>query len=832
MNSSKQTLWFLILWPCVTGVVAAEDKRPAAKAAPLQTFFVKHCVECHDAETQRGKFRIDQLDKLKPSDAARSWGRILARLEAGEMPPAKKPRPARDELHSTLAGLKTSLAEEAKTRRENGRTRIRRLNRLEYENTVRDLLHIRTPLRDLLPEDDLADGFDTGEKALSISPVHVQRYMDAAERALGAAVIRGPRPEVKKLSVSFDDPAENTYQNLGHAHNAPQIHVREGKIWFFSESHIEVPIHSLRFAAMTRAAPGRYRVTITTHTEDEKKQPLALYLKARHSRHDFGYFDSPLGKPTAVVVEHDFKAGDSVVMVPYNLREVRRSRGLFQPSPQKKAEGGPALVIDSFQAEGPLYPSWPPPSHEALFAGVPLKAWKDMPKDVRVPAGRKNTDLTPAAGRASDQAKRLLERFLARAFRRPVSDDDVKPFLAIVADRLGNKESFEAAMLAAYQAALCSPDFLFLVEQPGPLDDHALATRLSYFLTRSMPDDKLRAVADQKKLREPAVLRRETERLLDSPRSQAFVNDFLDHWLRLRDLDATMPDKELFPEFYVNLGSATVDGLLRASIADETRRFFADLLETDGSVRRLVNSDYTFLNNRLAEHYRLPPVSGVTLRRVKLPADSERGGVLTQASVLKVTANGANTSPVLRGGWVLESILGRPPQPPPPDAGGIEPDTRGATTIREQLAKHQSSAACANCHRVIDPPGFALEAFDPIGQFRTFYRTTKIGTELKTVFSHGHRVKYRKGPAVDASGTLTGGQKFAGPREFKALLLREAPFIARNLAGKLVTFGTGHHTEPGDVLELDRIVAEAGKKDLGLRTLLIHVVQSELFTSK
>ena len=802
-------------------------------AGPAGAFLEEHCIECHDAETQKGGFRLDHLETLKPADAAKGWGRILARLEAGEMPPVKKPRPPQADLVRTVASLKTSLAEDAKARREHGRTHIRRLNRLEYENTVRDLLHIDAPLRDLLPEDDLADGFDNGSKALSISPVHIQRYMEAAERALETAMIHGSQPEVKKLSVSFDHKDENTYQNLGHGNNTPFIKVREGKILFYNAAHIEVPIHSLLFARQTSAAPGRYRVTITAHTEDDEQQPLVLFLKTRRSKHDFGYYDAPVGKPETIVVEHTFKPGDSVVMMPYRMAAVRRVRGLSVYPVKDKPLTGPALVIDSYEAEGPLYASWPPPSHETLFGGVPLRTWKELPPDVRMPSQRKTTDFTPVSDQPEADARRLLGRFLSRAFRRPVSEEELQPYLAMVHDRLERKESFEVAMFDAYRAVLCSPDFLFLVEEPGPLDDHALASRLSYFLTRSAPDEMLRAAADRKQLRDPVILRREAERLLASPRSEAFVNDFLDHWLRLRDLDATMPDKDLFPEFYENWQSATVDGLLRKSIIDETRFFFTDLLRNDGSLLHLLDSDYTFLNSRLAEFYGLPPMTGVALRRAQLPADSVRGGVLTQASVLKVTANGANTSPVLRGGWVLESILGRPPQPPPPDAGAIEPDTRGATTIREQLLKHQSNATCANCHRQIDPPGFALEAFDPVGQFRTYYRATEVGVELKNVFnSHGHRVKYRQGPPVDASGVLAGGQTFDGPREFKRLLRKEAPFVARNLAAKLVTFATGHHTEPGDVLALDRVVAEAAKRDLGLRTLILAAIGSEIFRNK
>lgn len=831
MKSAGIPLAWALLLPLVP-VPCMAEAGPNERLGGAGSFLASHCAGCHAGAGAKGKFRIDNLAGLPAAEAAKRWGRIVARLEAGEMPPVGKTRPGEKEVAGALATLKSLLAGEARERRASGRAQVRRLNRLEYENSIHDLLHVRLPLRDLLPEDDSADGFDNGAKALSISPVHVQRYMEAAERALASAIIHGPRPETKKLSVSFGDPAENTYQNLGHAHNMPQIHVREGKVWFLGESHIEVPIHSMLLAAATRAAPGRYRVTIATHTEDEMNEPLTLYLKARHSRHEFGYFDSPLGKPAEVVIEHDFKPGDSVVMAPYNLRAIRRSRGLPNPGLSMKAQGGPALVIDSFAAEGPLHEAWPPASHEALFASVPMKAWKDMPKNARVPLGRKPTDLTPAPSDPSAEAKTLLGRFLPRAFRRPLVAAEMAPYLALVERNLSAGESFESAMLAAYQAALCSPDFLFLIENPGPLDHHALASRLSYFLTRSMPDETLRSAADAKLLGDPAVLRREASRLLDSPRSLAFLNDFLDQWLRLRDLDATMPDKELFPEFYEDLHSSKVDGLLRSSIEEETRLFFADLLRNDRGVGLIVDSGHAFLNKRLAEHYGLPPVAGARLRSVKLPAGSDRGGVLTHASILKVTANGSNTSPVTRGAWVLESILGRPPQPPPPDAGGIEPDTRGATTIREQLAKHQASATCANCHRSIDPPGFALEAFDPIGQFRQHYRATKIGTELKTVFAHGHRVKYRQGPPVDASGVLPGGQPFSGPREFKALLARETPFIARNLAAKLAAFATGQHADPGDLLELDRVVAEAARNDFGFRSLVISVIGSDIFRTK
>jgi hypothetical protein len=798
-------------------------------------FLEAHCYDCHDADTQKGKFRMDNLAALDPAEAAKKWGRILSRLEAGEMPPPKKPRPPQSQVAEVLSGIKVTLAAEAKARRGDGRTRIRRLNRLEYENTVRDLLGITTPLQDLLPEDDTADGFDTASAALSISPVHIQRYMEAAETALQAALVRGARPEVVTRKFTFSDEKEQKGGALSHPNNKPMIHVRDGSLHFFSEPHIEVPIQSFQFAEMTKAAPGRYRVRVSALTHDAQGRNLAFAVKTTRSKKLLGYFDAPADRAGVVEAEHWFGPGDTVIIAPYLLNKARRERKLGQYAAKDGTPPqGLALGIEWIEVEGPLQDTWPPVGHQRLFGDVELKPFKSLPKDTVLPLQplRYSEKLTPVSGNPEADARRLLTGFLARAFRRPVTAEEVAPYLAIAARHWEQKECFESAMLEAYQTALCSPDFLFLVEEPGPLSNHALASRLAYFLTRSAPDDALRAVADRGELRKPEVLRRETERLLTSPRSQAFVNDFLDHWLHLRDLDATMPDKELFPEYYEIVYSSKVDGLLRESIASETRLFFTDLLKTDGSLLQLIDSDFTYLNSRLAEFYGLPAVDGVQMRRTALPADSVRGGVLTQASVLKVTANGSRTSPVLRGAWVLDNIIGRPPPPPPPNVGAIEPDTRGSTTIREQLAKHQNSETCASCHRQIDPPGFALEAFDPVGQWREAYRTTETGTEVKVLNVEGGKVKYRIGAAVDASGSLLDDSRFGGPKEFKKLTLRQSDAVARCIAAKLVTFSTGHHTESGDILALDAIVASAKKNHYGLRTLLHGVIQSELFTSK
>ncbi len=833
-----------------SGAQSPSSNTPPAKPSPqiaaalkeattspvVQDFLSQHCLECHDADSQKGKFRADDLAALSPAEAATKWGRILSRVEAGEMPPPKKAQPTPETTAPVLKELNTALAAEAKLRRTEGRARIRRLNRLEYENTLHDLLGIRLPLKDLLPEDDVAGGFDTAARALSISPVHVQRYIEAAEKALQAAITRTARPEPALQRFSFADDKEQKGYALTHGNNKPMIHVREGSLLFFSEPHIEVPILSLQAGEVFRAKPGLYKVRVSVFSHDAQGKSLAFALKTTASKKLVGYFDAPAEGREVVEFSHWFDAGDNFIIAPYLLDRARTLRGLSRyPAKDGTPPTGLALGVDWVELEGPITAEWPPEGHRRLFGDLALKPFNQLPKETdpgAFPSLRTLNKPTPVSEDAPAAAKALLTEFLPRAFRRPLQAGEIEPYLEIVSRLLEQKVCLEAALLEAYQTALCSPDFLFFNEQPGPLTPHALANRLSYLLWRSAPDDTLRSLADSGKLRPGSVLGAEIKRLIDSPRSNAFVHDFLDHWLHLRDLDATMPDRDLFPEFYEILSSAKIDGLLRESFAAETRLFFAELLRTGGSVLQLVDSDWTFLNNRLAEFYGLPAVPGVQMRKVSLPIESVRGGVLTQASVLKVTANGSRTSPVLRGAWVLENIIGRPPPPPPPNVGTLEPDTRGATTVREQLAKHQNSENCAPCHRQIDPPGFALEAFDPIGQWRPAYRTTESGTPVRLKSPDGAPLKYRLGAEVDASGRLPDGSTFVGPWGFKKLTLRQADAVARCVAAKLLAYATGQQAEPGDILVLDRLVEQIKKNNYNLNGLLNLLLQSELFTQK
>jgi hypothetical protein len=401
-----------------------------------------------------------------------------------------------------------------------------------------------------------------------------------------------------------------------------------------------------------------------------------------------------------------------------------------------------------------------------------------------------------------------------------VSDAQLQPYLDIVKERLAAKASFEQAVRVGLLGILTSSEFLFLNEKPGPLDDYALASRLSYFLWSSMPDAELLKLAAAGELSKPGGLRRQVDRLLADPKSAAFVENFTGQWLNLRDIDSTAPDFRLYPEF---------DEFLKTAMVSETRLFFRETLDKNLSLANFVSSDFTFLNEKLATHYGIAGVDGPRMRRTTLPADSHRGGVLTMASVLKVTANGTTTSPVTRGAWVLDRILGTPPAPPPPDVPAVEPDIRGATTMREQLAKHRQIEACASCHVKIDPPGFALESFDVIGGYRENYRSLGRG---KPVMKDGRRMAYQEGPPIDPADALADGRRFKNIDEFKKLLLADKDKLTRALATHLLTYATGGAVRDRDRDDVESIVRAAKDKDYGFGELTRLVVESKLFREK
>lgn len=799
-------------------------------AAPAVTeFFDRHCTECHDSDVKKGGLDLSAL-KWKPDDRATfdEWVKVYDRVAKGEMPPAKKERPEAGAQKKFLAAVGQPLHDaQAKQQATAGRTILRRLNRNEYENTVQDLLGISTPLAGILPEDTPMHGFDTVAEGLRFSQLQMEKYLEAADTAIDAAINLGPEPEqVKKRFFFKDEPGTRKHLDTPvgavtdkfnpdrkHRHLLKEL---PDAIVFFSEGY--PPAEIKQFNPRTA---GQFRLRISGYGYQTEGRPVAMRVYGDNYREKrlLGWFEMPADKPRVVEVVGLLKANEHLVIQPVDVGVAKGGQGVFNVGAESYTGSG--FALQWVDIEGPLMPSWPPPSVKNLFGDTPVKRIEENPQ-------RRNRnrsiayEILPEDARAS--ATTLLTSFAQRAFRRPLQTGEADRFIKLVITELDAGVSFSDAMRVGFRAVLTAPQFLLFEEKAGKLDDYALASRLSYFLWSSQPDAELLKVAAEKKLSQPEVLKAQVARLIKDPKSMALVKNFTGQWLELRNIDATTPDKRLYPEF---------DDLLQLSMVAETEAFFSEVLHQNLPVNQFIHSDFAMLNSRLASHYEIEGVSGESLRRVSLPANSPRGGILTQASILKVTANGTTTSPVIRGAWVMKQLLGQPPAPPPPNVGSIEPDTRGATTIREQLAKHRNSETCAGCHANIDPPGFALESFDVIGGFRDRYRTQEQGERVNKRTTAGRYYQYRVGPAVDASGELPhGGGTFSGISDFKKLLLGQQEQVLRALAEKLVVYGTGAGISFADRQDIETIVARTTKAGGGLQTLFAEVTSSPLFQNK
>jgi hypothetical protein len=783
-------------------LASGPEAKPADDAA--RPFFAQHCQTCHEGLKPKGKFRLDSLTQDFNDKANRErWLAVLEQVQAGTMPPKEKPRPPAPAVQALSAWIGGRVEKAAAARNAaQGRVVLRRLNRTEYQNTVRDLLGVDLDLQDVLAPDTLADGFDNRAEGLHVSTFLMEQYLDAADAVLNTAIANAPRPTTIKKRHSIKD--ERTVDPK----NSVYRHLDDGVAIFASwvSANIQVSLYNFR----TRDR-GKYRFRISAYGFQTQK-PITFHvmagtMKSVTEQHLCGYYEVPAGKPTVVEFVDHLEAQSTIRIVVDGL-------GVTPPVVKKVgAENykGPGLTVQWVEVEGPLLDSWPPPGHRRLF-GELRQAPAPVPDD-------KNR-LEVVSTEPLADAERVLRTFMRRAFRRAVTDEDVKPFLARVQAKLDAKVSFEQALRVGLKSVLVSPHFLFLREQPGQLDDFALASRLSYFLWSSMPDEDLLALAEQGKLNKPDTLRTQVERMLRDPKAAAFTENFVGQWLSLRAIDATVPDPTLYPEF---------DQVLKLSMVKEAHLFFDEVLKNDLSLTNFVASDFSMLDGRLAQHYDIPGVTGKEFRKVTLPPNSHRGGVMTMAGVLKVTANGTTTSPILRGTWVLERILGTPPPRPTVDVEALEPDIRGATTIRAQLAKHRQLTECAGCHVKIDPPGFALENFDVIGGWRDNYRSVGKGDE---VVLNGRKMRYKKGPPVDASDALPDGRKFKNIDEYKQLLLKDKDQLARALAEKLLSYATGGTPAKSDQPEIEAIIGRIRSRDYGLRTLIHEIVQSKVFQSK
>ncbi len=856
----------------------------SAHAEPA-AFFEKHCTECHDKDTQKGNLDLTSLKRdFADTENFARWVKVHDRIESGEMPPKKKARPDAGELKSVLASLSTELIAAERTRLDmRNRTGVRRLTRGEYENTVRDLFDMPgIALQGGLPVDGMAHGFDKNCDALDISHVNLSKCVEAAEHTLNLAIATQPQaPTVQKTRISLANPGGFVGHVLMNG-DAVMLRNKQPDPEFPAAgdvAHLDISAHSRlgmfgtdRSVGMFRHEdesvspyfkehitiyPGLYRVRTSfwsfqwdkgkvlpaRGTEAARLSVVQLTADGRGGQHPsyvLGYYDAPSLKEQELELVTWMNVNEIIGFNAASLAPVAN----YSRKGRAMAFTGPGVACDWLEVEGPLHKMWPPASHRALFGEMPITefAKTDQP-EVRAPVRKPNRPIggglnrpDPITGIWTVQSKqplvdadRLLAAFLPRAFRHPVDAGVRKSYVAQVETRLKAGDCFETAMRFAYRSALCSPDFLYLIEDSGAAEsvritDHALASRLSYFFWNSMPDDTLTRLAADGKLHDPKVLDAEIERMLKDAKSQRFVEDFLGQWLKLRNIATNDPDKKLYPEF---------SPYLQDSMVAETRAYFRELIEQNLDAVHLVKSDFAMINEKLATLYGIPGVSGPKIRKVKLPPGCPRGGFLTQAAVLKVTANGTTTSPVPRGAFVMARLLGRPPEPPPPNVPAVEPDVRGATTIREMLDKHRNDATCASCHAKIDPPGFALESFDVIGGFRDRYRSLENGDPApRGSIDPFIGISFKLGPPVDASGKLADGRAFRDITEMKAMLAADTRSLLRNLAQQLMVYATGREIAFADRAALSEIVARTEQQGGGIRTLLHELVRSPLFQTR
>ncbi|MDB4359006.1 DUF1592 domain-containing protein [Verrucomicrobiales bacterium] len=798
-------------WMVVTCILALTPMSVLAFESAVTPLIDASCIECHDRDTETAlNFEALAFDLGDPSNF-RTWEKVFDLIDSGEMPPEKNPRPdsalkkaALDSLHQRLR--EKSLAKQ----QENGRSPVRRLTQSEYEHTLHDLLGIGGDLTSKLPPENLTATFDTVAAAQGISPVHIRSYLAVADIALDEAIELGPKPQMEPRQIDYRN---HSYQQMWFKRELRRggntvLRTEDAFVTFDGRPHTtRTDNMGIRFPVA-----GRYRITAEAYAY-QAKTPVTFCIYRGNDRSGnselIGSWQLDPGQPKQVELEHYFTPEDYFYLAPADLDQLPDGKTIFHYG--AKRYPGEGVAVRQLTLEGPLERQWPPERTRGLLGDVEFKVGPGGKHEIIL-------DDEPLA-RIAD----VVSRIGPQAFRRPLRDEEPGIWAALANPLLAEGRGFEEALRVVLQAIFCSPEFLYHQAEPGPLDDYALATRLSYFLWKSLPDDQLFLLAAEGKLTEPSILASEIDRMLDDEKSLRFLEDFLDQWLELGDIDATTPDEKLYPEY---------DDILRQAMLEETRRFFTELIWDDRDVRELVDSDFTFLNRRLAKHYGIPGVEGLKFQKVTLPADSPRGGLLTQASLLKVTANGTNTSPVPRGNFVLSNLLGTPPSPPPPNAGAIEPDTRGTTTIREELAAHRNVESCNRCHREIDPPGFALESFDPIGGFRTRYRSTGEG-QLPDQTLFGRSIhEYRLGLPVDASGTTSSGEPFSGVRDFKQQLLKQEDQIARHFICQLIAYATGAEIQFADRKELDRMLEDSRADGYGVRGMIHAVVQSEMFRNK
>ena len=804
-------IW-LALAPSLRRAQGAQDTSEFDRL--VQPFLANTCYSCHNANVMSAGVNLEAIRTPAFAQTSEIWQRVLRKLQSGEMPPKGQPRPDPKEVNAVVAWIESQLkpGDTTAATRTADHVTVRRLNRAEYNNTVRELLGVDVHPADNFPQDDSGYGFDNIGDVLSLSPVLMEKYLAAAERVAREALF-GPdqmKPAMVKLRAALQriipsmaplsdyDATGLTLPNALHVvHRFPvsgEYIVRaflNGSrplgseplsiaLWIDGQQvqSIELdPTKTASFDDQERQDLGgkvqEFRIKVTAGEHWLAASILRLYegLPTRY------HGPSPSRIPPPPLPQ--FRPRPNVP--PAQLEEFKK-RFEERIAAIGKAPANEARLT-SFEIGGP-YKQAKGPSPESLKK---IYACGHL-------GGRHNRDCT----------RRILAGLAGRAFRRPVTSQEIDNLSRFVSMAQKQGDSFEEGLCQSLQAILVSPHFLFRVEQnrASSVNDHELAARLSYFLWSSMPDGQLTRLANQQKLRSPGVLETQVRRMLKDPKAQALVDNFGGQWLELRKLESVKPDRQRFPGF---------DEYLRMSMRRETELFFQSIVQEDRSILDFIDANYTFLNERLARFYKIPGVNGPEFRKVALGIDGERGGVLTHAAVLTVSSYATRTSPVLRGKWILEKVLNAPPPPPLPDVPNLDESKIGsAASLRQQLELHRKNATCASCHARMDPLGFGLENFDAVGAWRT---------------------QDGKFP-IDATGTLPDGRSFKGPRELKRILKSDRDAFAEGLTEKLMIYALGRGLDSNDRPAIKQIVSRLTVQDYRFSSLVMGIVRSELFQKR
>ncbi|MFO0945847.1 MAG: DUF1592 domain-containing protein [Planctomycetota bacterium] len=733
--------------------------------AKVRPFLQKHCLECHGEKEPAGGLA---LHKFKEKDSItkhrKVWKKVAHNIRTHAMPPEEKPRPDADEVESIAAWITTELNNfDCSGQHDPGRVTIRRLNREEYNNTIRDLVGIAFRPADDFPSDDVGYGFDNIGDVLSLSPLLLEKYLSAAEQIVNKAIVTDDPRRSKLVRVPGDKLAmTETVRGLD---DGTRLITGLGAV------HCE-------YFARTE---GDYILRVKAYGEQAGTEPVKMSISVDGRFVHFANVTATRDEPKIFEKRIKLAEGGRKIAATF-LNDYSRPT---DPDPTKRDRN---LAVSHIEIEGPigLEPTPLPESHTRIIFRQPTLETE------------------------GECAREIVERFATRAFRRPVPPEEVARYLKLYDLARTEGDGFEQGIQLALQGILVSPHFLFRIEVDKdpkdpkaihPITDFELATRLSYFLWSTMPDEELFALAREGKLREGDNLASQIKRMLADPKSKEFVENFAGQWLQLRSLMLLAPDTKRFPEF---------DDSLRAAMREETLLFFETVMKEDRSILDFIDADFTYLNGRLAKHYGIPGVDGSEFRRVALPP-GPRGGILTQASILTVTSNPTRTSPVKRGKWILEELLGEPPPPPPPNVPELEAQGQSLTgTLRQKMEQHRSNPSCASCHARLDPLGFGLENFNAIG---------------------GWRDKEGDFP-IDASGELPDGSRFQGPAELKQILKSKQAEFRRCLTEKMLTYALGRGLEYYDQCAVDEIVEALAADGNRFSRLILEVASSEPFQQR